>query len=204
MYIVTGEERAAEHRVRNPIYSTHCIWYIHVYLNMYIYVFCDSWRRAGCWAQGTSPNILNSLYIMYIYMFVLWLGTQSGLRTTKDGVQHTPLTVYYIYTYACIHIYIYIFLWQVTQSGLLSTKNGIADGFSREEDTRRARKIKTAVRARSSYVSRVRETAPALRVGCTLQLQRTGQEAGKWQCESLLGKGNWASVYLLVCYMYTV
>jgi len=110
----------------------------------------------------------------------------------------------YIHVCVCVCVCVHIFLWQLTQSGLLSTKNGIADGFSREEDTRRVRKIKTAVRARSSYVSRVRETAPALRVGCTLQLQRTGQEAGKWQCESLLGRGNWASVYLLVGFMYKV
>lgn len=58
-------------------------------------------------------------------------------------------------------------------------------------------KIKALVRASSGYVSRTSEKAPALRVGTTLQLQRPGQEVGAWQCERLLGKGNWASVYML-------
>lgn len=85
----------------------------------------------------------------------------------------------------------------MTQSGLLSTNHGIVDGFSFAEETRRVSKIKTAVRALSGYVSRSREAAPALRMGSILQLQRPGQEVGAWQCAGLLGKGNWASVYLL-------
>jgi len=49
----------------------------------------------------------------------------------------------------------------------------------------------------TGYVSRARENAPQVRVGASLHLQAAAAGGGKWRCEALLGKGNWASVYLV-------
>ena len=75
--------------------------------------------------------------------------------------------------------------------------DGVADGFSREEEAKRARKVKASVRARRGYISRAREAAPSVRVGATVHLQRHSPVSDTWHCEALLGKGNFASVYLL-------
>lgn len=83
--------------------------------------------------------------------------------------------------------------------GLLPASDGVAQGFSREEEARRARKVKPTVRARAGYISRAREAAPTVRVGSTVHLHapRNAQDGDTWHCEAILGKGNFASVYLL-------
>jgi len=74
----------------------------------------------------------------------------------------------------------------VTQPGLLAVEGGIAQGFTREEESRRVRKVKASVRTGSGYVSRVREAAPAVRISSTLQLLRANADGAKWRCEALL------------------
>jgi hypothetical protein len=69
--------------------------------------------------------------------------------------------------YACVCV-------RMAAVGLLPSPDGEVDAFADEEEARRARKIKASVRARSGYVSRVRELAPTVRVGSSLVLQVRG------------------------------
>ena len=62
---------------------------------------------------------------------------------------------------------------------------------------RRERKVNAIVRCAPGYVSRVRESAPTIRVGSALVLERAKDAECTWRCEAVLGKGNFASVYLL-------
>ena len=73
-----------------------------------------------------------------------------------------------------------------TQLGLLAVEGGVAQGFTREEESRRVRQVKASVRKSSGYVSRVREGAPAVRLSSTMYLQRANGDDAKWRCESLL------------------
>ena len=73
-----------------------------------------------------------------------------------------------------------------TQLGLLAVEGGVAQGFTREEESRRVRQVKASVRKSSGYVSRVRERAPAVRLGSKMYLQRANGDDAKWHCESQL------------------
>jgi hypothetical protein len=73
-----------------------------------------------------------------------------------------------------------------THLGLLAVEGGVAQGFTREEESRRVRQVKASVRKSSGYLSRLREGAPAVRLSSTMYLQRANGDDAKWRCESLL------------------